>query len=185
VSAWAILAKTGTNSNWHLQAPVSHLLSHVTEHVATRYGLVGAMIPKVVHPSLLLTAQAWPRFVLNIDTLIIRDVDLPYILVSRTGQLLDHPQERTRQHSKVDNSSSQYSKQLQTFQGRRHIALPSVLFNIRWPHPAFILQFIPSLPTSTTLGRSEGRMTFSTSQAQHMKNAGICFLRGHSFQNNG
>ncbi len=40
---WAVMYVSGGDMNvHHLQAQVSHLLSHVTEHITPKFGLVGA-----------------------------------------------------------------------------------------------------------------------------------------------
>jgi hypothetical protein len=65
VSTLAILVITGTYMNVsHLQAHVSLLLSNVSKHASTEYGLAEARTrsQKGVHPSLLFRTQVWPRF---------------------------------------------------------------------------------------------------------------------------
>ncbi len=65
---------------------VSHLLSHVSEHTSTVYGLVdNKMRSQSDHHVFPFTAQVWTKFVHNIYMLMGRDMYPPYILVSRTG----------------------------------------------------------------------------------------------------
>ncbi len=91
-----VLAETGADTNmWHFQG--TWLLYtkqrvwtcfYLSEHASAWYGLVGARkCSQGVHSDLPFRAQAWSRFVLNIDILMGRDADLPCILISRTGHL--------------------------------------------------------------------------------------------------
>jgi hypothetical protein len=80
---WAV---EGEDTNVHnLQTHVSHLLSHVSEHVPIWIGLVGpGHLPRVC-PSTPSIAQIWSQHTFYIHMLKGRERDPPFILISRTG----------------------------------------------------------------------------------------------------